>query len=194
MTGGEVSVPRIGLFAIGDISVELLGRLSACLEERFLFKFTVEAPLPLPAAAYNISKKQYFAPTILKKIKISPASHLLFAVGLTPVDLYGTDMNFMYGAVNRQERIAIVSTHRLQPEYYGHPASPELHFARLLKEFTQQLVHCMGGKNCYSRTCVMYVTKNVYEIDSKDSLFCYDCEKKIRQLTTAEQQQSPETR
>lgn len=194
MPGEEACVPTIGLFAIGEINLELLNRLTACLEERFLFGFTIEAPLPLSAAAYNISKKQYFAPTILKKVKISPNSKLHFAVGLTPVDLYGTDMNFMYGAANRTERIAIVSTHRLRPEYYGNPVSPDIFFGRLLKEITQQLVHCMGGKNCYSRTCVLHSTKNVYEIDSKDSLFCYDCERKIRQLSSTTEQQSPESR
>lgn len=178
---------RVGLFAIGEVSQDIFERLVPCLEERFLFKFIVEVSLPLPPSAYNASKKQYFAQTLLKKIKISPTSKLQFAVGITQADLYGTDINFMFGVTNSCERISIVSLHRLRPEFYGHPSNSQLLFDRLLKEVTQHLVRCIGGKNCFIRSCVMHATKNVYEIDSKSSLFCYDCERKIKLLTSPEQ-------
>ena len=171
---------RVGLFAVGDIDLRIISQLSCELEERFLYKFGLESSLSTPTSAFNAVKKQYFAPALLNRIKTAFPPAIKYALGLTRVDLYGVSLNYIYGDANVDDRIALVSYHRLRPQFYGHLTDEKLLFDRLLKESTHELAHVLGLKHCYNPACVMYYSTYIYDIDKKTSLFCSECEKRLK--------------
>lgn len=171
---------KIGLFTVGDVDLRLLYRLSCNLEERFLYEFFIESSLSAPTSAFNAVKKQYFAPALFNRIKGSFSPVIKYALALTCVDLYGVSLNYIFGDANPEERIALVSYHRLRPQFYGHSPQNGLLFERILKESMHQIAHVLGSKHCYDQVCVMYYSNNIYDIDRKSSLFCPDCEKKLK--------------
>jgi archaemetzincin len=171
---------KIGVFTVGEVDVRLLYRLVCCLEERFLYKFSVESSVNAPSSAFNAVKKQYFAPALMNKLKLAFPADMKYAMALTCLDLYGASLNYVFGDANTADRIAIISYHRLRPEFYGHDPENSLLFERLLKESMHQLAHILGSKHCYNRNCVMYYSSNIYDIDKKSSLFCPDCERKLK--------------
>jgi len=171
---------KVGLFTIGDVDLRHLHRLTAHLEERFFYRFEITANLSAPTSAFNAVKKQYFAPAIFNRIKTAFSPDFKYAIGVTHVDLYGISLNYIFGDANCDEKIALVSTHRLRPEFYGHTPESFLFFDRLLKESMHQMAHAIGSKHCYNQSCVMHYSHNIYDIDKKTSLFCSDCEKKLK--------------
>lgn len=171
---------KVGIFTVGDVDLRLLYRLVCGLEERFLYKFLIESSLSAPTSAFNSVKKQYFAPALLNKMKVALSPEIKYALGITKVDLYGISLNYIFGDANVDERMAIVSYHRLRPEFYGHNGQNGVLFDRLLKESMHQLAHILGAKHCYNQLCVMYYSNNIYDIDKKSSLFCPECEKKLK--------------
>lgn len=186
--GGNV---KIGLFAIGEVDSTLLNRVVCGLEERFFYRFFIESSLSLPSNAFNSAKKQYFAPTLLSNIKMIFPSEIKYAMGITQADLYGVSLNYIFGDANPEERTGIVSYHRLRPEFYNHPPDFYVVCERLLKESTHQLAHLLGGKHCYNRMCVMYYSSNIYDIDQKTSLFCSECEKRLKKIAAHDRSSEP---
>lgn len=184
---------KIGIFAIGDLDLKLLHRVVCGLEERFLYKFLVESNIALPASAFNSAKKQYFAPTLLSNIKSVFSSEIKYALAITEVDLYGISLNYIFGDANTDDRIGIVSYHRLRPDFYNHPPDQGLLYERMLKESSHQLAHLLGAKHCYNRACVMCYSSNIYDIDKKSSLFCAECEKRLRKTAIGDRSNEPRT-
>lgn len=175
---------KVGIFTVGEVDLRLLYQLVCCIEERFLYRFQIESSLSAPTSAFNAVKKQYFAPALMSKMKSSFSPEIKYALGVTRLDLYGTSLNYIFGDANPGEKIAIVSYHRLRPEFYGHEPDGNLLFDRMLKEAMHQLAHILGSKHCYNRNCVMYYSNNIFDIDKKSSLFCAECEKKLKKTAT----------
>ncbi len=175
---------KIGVFTIGDVDLRLLYRLVCCLEERFLYKFLIESNCPAPTSAFNAAKKQYFAPALINKVKLSFRGDVKYSLGVTRLDLYSSSLNTVYGDANLNEKIAVTSYYRLRPEFYAYQTGENPLFDRLLKEAMHQLSHAIGLKHCYNRHCVLYYSSTIYDIDQKSSLFCLDCEKKLKKTAS----------
>jgi len=171
---------KVGIFGIGDLAANYLQRLTYSLEERFLYPFSIEPELALPASAFNSVKKQYFAPALMSQLKSAFPGDAKYALGITEVDLYGISLNYVFGDANPDDRVAVASVYRLRPEFYGHAPDDRLLSDRLLKETMHQLSHAQGLNHCYNQTCVMFYANNIYDIDQKSFLFCLDCEKKLK--------------
>ena len=74
---------------------------------------------------------------------------------------------------------AIVSTYRLQNEFYGGPPDKDLLLERLIKETTHELGHSFGLYHCQQQRCVMNFSTYVEDIDDKSPLFCEQCKSEI---------------
>lgn len=69
-------------------------------------------------------------------------------MGITKVDLYEKGMNFVFGVASEKLRSAVVSIHRLRPEFYGRPSNDELLIERTVKEVMHELGHVFGLSHC----------------------------------------------
>jgi archaemetzincin len=165
---------------INSIEPTFLARLGFCLEERFLYRSCVEAPLSVPHSAVNNARRQMFVSTLTAKIlrRHTEGEGVLLAV--TDFDLYKTSHRYIFGDADEQRRTAVISLHRLRSEFYGEDADENVLFQRALKEAVHELGHASGLKHCYNARCAMYYSNSIFETDNKMPHFCDVCDKRSR--------------
>jgi archaemetzincin len=165
---------------INAVDSAFLQRLGLCLEERFLYRVTVERALVVPRSAVNSARQQMFVSTLTTKVlrQYPEGGGLLLAI--TDFDLYKTSHRFIFGDADEQRRVAVVSLHRLRSEFYGEDADENVLFQRTLKECVHELGHAIGLKHCYNARCAMYYSNSIFETDNKMPHFCEVCEKRSR--------------
>ena len=107
-------------------------------------------------------------------MKKAPGEHIL---GVTEVDLYTPDLNFVFGQAQRPGKAAVISLNRL------HTSDLSLFRNRMVKEAVHELGHTLGLRHCPDIYCVMHFSNSLMDTDIKDSEFCLSCEKKLKNLT-----------
>ncbi len=178
----ESNTRRVGQISIVPINakdVAVLERLALCIEERFLFTCVVERTLRIPSTALNGVRKQMFFNTLVARVAAAPAVDG-FRLAITDFDLYKTSHQFIFGDASEEQRVAVVSTHRLRSEFYGERGDTNQLFQRTLKESVHDLGHVFGLKHCFNARCAMYYSNSIYDTDNKLSHFCEICEKRVR--------------
>ncbi len=174
------SVGQISIVPVNAMDVTFLERLSLCLEERFLHSCAVDRTVRVPRTSLNSVRKQMFFNTLMARVVVSPAAPNVVRLAITDYDLYKTSHQFVFGDASEEQRIAIVSLHRLRNEYYGERADGNVLFQRTLKEAVHNLGHAFGLKHCFNARCAMYFSNSIYDTDNKVSHLCDHCEKRIR--------------
>ena len=131
---------------------------------------------------YSKNRKQYHSTLILAKILsyLPPGNGKI--VGITHVDIFTPILTFLFGEAQLGGKGAIVSTHRLQNEFYGLPGDEDLLYIRTLKEVLHELGHTMGLIHCQHYECVMHFSTYVEDIDLKKAQFCPVCQNKLKQV------------
>ena len=172
---------EISVVPINVIDHQVLTRLALCLEERFLATLH-RAGL---AAGPQDGAQQRAQATLLRvgrdEARRRPREpRRRVVLGVTEYDLYKTSHHFIFGGSSESHHCAVVSLHRLRPEFYGEPADENQLFQRLLKESVHEIGHAMGLKHCYNARCPMYYSNSVFDTDNKFSNFCEACEKRSR--------------
>jgi archaemetzincin len=125
--------------------------------------------------AYNPVRGQYHSTEILQRLLQDPGAESWRILGVTDVDLYIPILTFVFGEAQLGNTAALVSTHRLRPEFYGMPEDPGLLQGRLLKEALHELGHTFGLQHCPDYLCVMSASHSVERIDLKQADFCTAC-------------------
>jgi len=171
---------EISVVPVNAIDHHMLTRLALCLEERFLASCVVRSSLAVPKSALNSVRKQLFFGSVASKLANGSEGREGIILGITEYDLYKTSHHFIFGSASESLRCAVVSLHRLRPEFYGEPADENQLFQRLLKEAVHEIGHAMGLKHCYNARCPMYYSNSVFDTDNKFSNFCEACEKRSR--------------
>jgi len=173
-------VSELSIVPINSIEAGLLTRLALCLEERFLYRCVVRAPLVVPKTVLNSVRKQLFFGSIAAKVSAAYEAHEEILLGITDFDLYKTSHQFIFGSSSPAQRCAIVSIHRLSAEFYGERPDENALFQRLLKEAVHEIGHTLGLKHCYNARCAMYYSNSIFDTDNKHSQFCESCDKRSR--------------
>jgi len=96
-------------------------------------------------------------------------------LAVTDEDLFLATDSFVFGHADSLGRVAIVSSHRLRPEFYGLPQSNKILKERLLKVAIHQLGHINGLSNCDNADCVMFKATSITEMDDRQEGFCPKC-------------------
>ncbi len=130
---------------------------------------------------YSDERDQYYS-TKLIEFAISNYFEYKKILMITDFDLYVPVLTFVFGEAQLNGKAAIVSAHRLYPEFYGLPPNEDLFLSRLLKEINHELGHTYGLRHCLNFECVMHSSSNVDEIDIKPESFCKKCSEKISPL------------
>jgi len=135
----------------------------------------------IPKNAYNAVRKQYHSTTILNEL-YNKTKHLDAdaVLGVTRVDLYVPHLNFVFGEAQCPGKAALISLHRLRPEFYGREPDPNLFEERGVKEAIHELGHVFGLNHCKNPTCIMFFSNGINDTDFKQAKFCDNCSKKLR--------------
>ena len=179
MSSGN-SREQISIVPVNSIDASFLTRLGLCLEERFLAPFLVRAPVRMPKTALNGVRGQLFAGALVARLATSYPPKEGYVLGITDYDLYKTSARYVFGEGDSTTHVAMVSRHRLAPEFYGESSDENVVFQRTLKECVRALGHAFGLPNCHNQRCAMYHADSIFETDNRLSHLCEGCEKRTR--------------
>lgn len=98
-------------------------------------------------------------------------------LGVTDLDLYIPNMNFIFGEARLPGRVAIISTHRLTgtTDLGGEQLFP----IRVIKEAVHELGHTLSLTHCDTHSCVMYFSNSLRDTDRKSDDYCMSCSEKL---------------
>ena len=167
---------NIRIIPIGDIQPNILDIITRELNRRFKSKFILDSKINIPDSSYDKFRDQYNAEMLLNELeKIKNPNEKI--VGVTSYDIYSGDLNFAFGEARKD--VAIVSTNRLNPTFYGKPQNFDLLIKRTLKEVIHEIGHMFGLPHCHNHECVMYFANSVSYVDDKKDEFCKECTLKM---------------
>jgi len=162
-----------------DIEPEVSEAVSRAIRERFSYEIGVLKRRLDPRFAYNPQRKQYYSTRLLEKLRKGLPQDTRVALGITTKDLYVPQLNFVFGEAWRHTKMAIISLHRLRPEFYGQERDQELFCSRARKEAIHELGHAFGLKHCPNKHCVMHFSNSIADTDYKTDDFCPACRKNL---------------
>lgn len=137
----------------------------------------------IPSQSYNPFRRQFNSSLILDRIKKEfKAKDFAFVLGITEVDLYAYGLNFVFGEADPVEKVCVISTFRLKPEFYGKKSNKNLFEKRLLTEAVHEIGHLLNLKHCPNPACVMFFSNSILDTDRKGFLFCNKCKSKLSTL------------
>jgi len=169
---------RINLVPCGLLPPALLGFLQDGLKRELAAEVTQVEQVPVPSGSYDPRRRQYQAEAFLPLLPpCRPGNHGL-VLGVTAVDLFVPDLNFVFGLADSRQKCAIISLARLQPEFYGLPSNPQLFQERALKEALHELGHLLDLGHCPNPACLMFFSNSLADTDRKGPGFCPACRRR----------------
>jgi len=132
--------------------------------------------LEIPKLAYDFLKRQYNASFLLENLPFFKDG---ITLGVTSVDIYVDNLNFIFGLAEIKGKRALISTYRLDPTFYGETFNKDLYYLRIIKEALHEIGHVLGLPHCENKTCVMSFSNSIFEVDRKSSFYCENCLKKL---------------
>jgi archaemetzincin len=130
----------------------------------------------VPEMFYDPKRRQYHSTSILKELLYSLPPDAVKAIGIVPFDLFTPILTFVFGEAQLNGKVAVVSTARLEQNFYGMPPNEMLFERRLIKEVKHELGHTFGLLHCARRSCVMSLATGIADVDRKGLRFCDSCE------------------
>jgi len=169
----------IDILPMGNIEPDILKLLSQHLTKTFPFGIRTLKPWKEPIYAFSFIRNQYFSSKILSEIVNHASSETVKILGVVDVDLYIPIFCFVFGEAHLRGKAALISLHRLRPEFYNLEPNMELLFNRVIKEAIHELGHTFGLTHCLDENCVMYFSHSIWHTDAKKSSFCGECQRII---------------
>jgi archaemetzincin len=169
-------VPEIKIVPVGTVDQNVLDYLALTIPGSFNARCNSVSVTVNTQGAYHPTRQQYNSTQLLARLlELSLAEdHKL--LGVTEVDLYIPVFTFVFGEAQLGGRVALISAHRLHPQFYGLPEDEQLFYSRCEKEAKHELGHTSGLTHCRSYDCVMHVSNSVEQVDLKSSRFCATCD------------------
>ncbi|MHA1360854.1 MAG: archaemetzincin family Zn-dependent metalloprotease [Candidatus Helarchaeota archaeon] len=179
-------IQTLDILRFGTVDLETLQFLKNKLEQVFTSIFKkieiIKHIHKIPRNAYDPVRDQYLSPLFLQAIRIfAIENNYAKVLGITTVDLFVHELNFVFGQAEfgPDAKAAIISLHRLSPEFYHCPSNKNLYLTRVVKEGIHEIGHTLGLEHCQGE-CIMMFSNSILDTDRKPPTFCAKCLKKIR--------------
>ena len=167
----------ITVVPIGEVEDAVVQSLAPPLTEILGQEAEVAGTLLLPREGWSRSRRQYLASALLALVPVPARGNR--ALGIAGADLYAPGLNFVFGIADIEGRRAVVSLHRLRPEFYGSPPDDTLFLQRAVKEAVHELGHTYGLGHCRDPRCIMFFSNTLHDTDRKGPGFCAACREKV---------------
>lgn len=184
---------RIAILCIETVEEDILKKVQSELVETYPDTecLILDEIMSIPADTYNKARRQFHSTLILEKIdKHDAQTQADCILGVTEVDLYVPQLNFVFGEATCPGKTAIISLLRLKPEFYGHSTNRELFVERCVKEAVHEIGHTLGLRHCKNSNCVMFFSNSVLDTDRKGKTFCESCYSKVTRVLGARSRES----
>ena len=170
---------RILIFPIGSVDSDILRNIANALEKAFHCNVELGSGVPIPQDSYNSKRRQYHSTTILKKMQVIKPKKFDRMIGVTDVDLYVAELNFVFGEADIFSGVTVISLTRLRQEFYGLHSDRRLLHERAVKEAIHEIGHTYGLGHCHDPKCIMYFSNSLRDTDRKGPGFCNICKSKL---------------
>lgn len=148
-------------------------------------------PMSLPAETYNPIRHQHLSEKVLEFLINKFEERVL---GITDKDLYSGNLSYIFGQAQLKGNAAVVSIHRLNPDFYSIKAesneeedkrkieerSKALLKERAVKEALHEVGHMLGLRHCDKPSCVMSFSNTITDVDRKGKELCGSCRNLLR--------------
>lgn len=162
-----------------SIREEVLVFLQNELIRTFGFDVRIAREEPIPQYAFDPKRRQYHSTKILEWLKNIPVMDTRI-LGIVDLDLYVSELNFVFGEADVAHGVCIISLVRLRQEFYGLPKNENLFWERALKEAVHELGHTYMLGHCGDTRCIMHFSNSLQDTDIKGPDFCPRCKLKLR--------------
>jgi len=163
---------------INDVPGEekLLERLADYLRERFVVPVRIQDQAFDVTSAYSADRDQYDVASLVRLWTASVADNTGRLLVVTDKDTFAEGLNWTTGCAMRGGPVAVMSVHRLRPEFWGRPRDDERLFQRTIRIAAHELGHTWGrGPHCRN-DCVIGSTNSIADIDDLSTDYCDDCQ------------------
>ncbi len=160
-----------------DVSIRELNILSEELTKRLKIinpKITIANNVAVPRKSYNRRRQQYLAEHFLKIAHSQSGNRVL---GITNVDLYTPELNFIFGQAEIKGKACVISLNRLREG-----ALSLVFKSRMIKEAVHELGHTFGLIHCGDKFCVMHFSNCLADTDLKGEDYCGKCKTKLKKF------------
>jgi archaemetzincin len=166
---------RISIIVLSEINEHLIEVLRRRLELTFDKVVEIRYAIQSLGYAYDAKRRQYVSPRLiarLRRIKKNKGDKVL---GITDVDLYSPDYDYVYGEAEMASDVATLSLYRLKGDTQNNGFNPELLEERAVREAIHELGHLYQLGHCASSNCVMHACPSIAEVDKAGPEFCSEC-------------------
>ena len=186
---------KIGVKTTSQIDSAITSQLQENLNSILPDTQTVQIRTKLvpPEHAHDKQRKQYRSDIILKELSTQTSEEEQTVdriLGIVDIDLFHPPLNFVFGEAECPGKAALISIHRLKPEFYERKPDADLLLERTTKEAVHELGHTLGLQHCPNPFCVMYFSNSIFETDRKQSLFCNRCTTNLNNLTSQQRRRT----
>ena len=176
---------KIAILQVGIVEQNVLKHLQESILKVFPQTESVilKDVMMLPPEAYDPRRRQYHSGFLLNIIKENLGKTDVDKIlGITTVDLYVPQLNFVFGEAEPSGKAAIISLYRREPEFYGKPVNQTLFLERAVKEAVHEIGHVVELTHCFNRSCVMSFSNAIGAVDVKRWEPCPKCSKRLLKL------------
>ena len=176
--------PEEGTVRAHSLNIVRIGGVPAGLAETLVMRLSRRVALPCRVAATDLQGElpwlaerpnQVDADALLRRLEEEARGGGAFLVGLAAVDLAIPIFTFVFGRARHRGSAAIVSVHRLAPEFYGLPPDLEVTLRRATDEVVHEVGHLAGLRHCHDHACIMHFAASVEAVDLRGPAFCPAC-------------------
>ncbi len=125
----------------------------------------------IPTQSYNSKRNQFLGKHFLEIAHSHKGNKVL---GITNVDLYTPELNFIFGQAEINGKTCVISLNRLRPD-----VKRSIYESRMVKEAIHELGHTFGLRHCEDRFCVMHFSNCLNDTDIKGEEYCAECKKSL---------------
>lgn len=163
---------KICLQPLGRVDADVLDGIRQAVACEFGFDGETLDPSDVPGRAFNTTRLQYHSTAVLAHLMRHVPDEAFRVLGVTDVDLFVPQLNFVFGEATVEGQVGIISLHRLRPEFYGEIPDAGIFGERAAKEAVHELGHTFGLRHCSDSECVMYFSNTIVDTDRKSACFC----------------------
>ena len=190
---------NINILILNDISRNILRFLIKNLSTILDSDVKISRHLIIPTTLFNEEKKQYNGKKLLKFLTENLTLGEVRGINLAVFDrdLFTGSLDYVFCVASPFPKICIISILRLHPhfdeEYFTggmgkrksgrfpmfvkrlNGKEKTIYYERILKEALHGIGHTMGLVHCLDRSCIMYSSEDISNIDAKQTNFCKTC-------------------
>jgi archaemetzincin len=168
-------VKAVYTVALGAIEDDIM----AAVEEGLLNAYGIAVrrmpAMDDPTHAFDLQRNQFSSAHILRQLVNRVPADAMTMLAVTNRDLFIPMLSFVLGQAQLNGPAAVVSTARLEQEFYGLPPDHQLVIERVMKEAVHETGHTLGLTHCADNTCPMSLSNNVLHVDIKGVVLCKNC-------------------